>query len=254
MKIAILGSNSQIARSIKRFFSGHEIMPFCRTMDNYDSFGREDYDLVVNCVGVSQPVQQKKENKEIVKISNHFDNLALKYAESNKNCLYVFFSSGVIHEAGNSEYKKSKQLAEKRHRNSEANVIDLRVYSFFSRFSNINSGFYMDEIVKCMQTKNCLGLFPVPLYRDYVAPVDIANFILSLNKNNRTYEIFSAHTVSTFDIARHFKQYGLRYKEKDIDIPITGIKEHYYAKRHDGFKPTKTSMETIIEEVKYILS
>jgi hypothetical protein len=223
-------------------------------MENYCSFGNENYDIVINCVGIAQPKYQKKLAKKTIEISDYFDKMVLKYLESHPETKYVFMSSGVVHETDKSAYKESKINAEKRHRAMDANIVDLRLYSFFSRYTHEGSGFYMDEVVRCIKTGDVLGLMPIPLYRDYVSPEDLAKFILTIKPLNRTYEIFSTHPVSTFDIARHFKKTGLVYKELEMDAPPTGLKEHYYAKRHDGFIPNHTSMEVLIEEVHHLIT
>jgi len=251
MKIAILGSNSQVAKSLIHHLGWHDLRLFCRAMENYDKFGNEKYDIVINCVGISQPSELRAKDPHVVPVTEKFDRLVLKYLPKHPKCKYIYFSSGIVNETSYSTYRQAKVEAEARHRASKYNCIDLRLYSFFSRYINLSSQFFIAEALRCMKANEIFKLSSIVVMRDYPSPLDIAQFILKVKPGNRTYELFSKLPISTFALADLLKERGLKYILTSGEISPTGIKQNFYPQSHDGFTPKYTSLDVITEELEY---
>jgi nucleoside-diphosphate-sugar epimerase len=119
MRIAILGSSSQIAKDLICLFSKfdeHDLILFARNPEIvdkwleqnglmsryktklYEAFGNQKpYDLVINFVGVSNPTKLIEMENAIFDASFFYDNMCLDYVKKNPNCLYLFLSSGAIY-------------------------------------------------------------------------------------------------------------------------------------------------------------
>ena len=114
MKIAILGATSQIAKDLILSFSDeHELELFSReatamgrwmvehNLNNYHSRTYFDFpavrgvDAIINFVGAGNPERVKKMGANIFNITETFDRMAMDYLEENRNCLYIFLSSGA---------------------------------------------------------------------------------------------------------------------------------------------------------------
>ncbi len=118
MRIAILGSNSQIAKDLIVSFSevtSNEIYLYSRRPDemklwlkqkdlnsyeacSYDEFERNDvikFDAIINFVGSGNPARTIAIGASIMEITEFYDNLALRYLIKYPSCRYVFISSGA---------------------------------------------------------------------------------------------------------------------------------------------------------------
>lgn len=119
MRIAILGSTSQIAKDLIKSFSmsgEHELTLFARrreavvawlnevnidkawTVAGYADFHASHYfDAVINFVGVGNPAQAAAMGASIFEITQHYDELALAYVKAHPQCRYIFLSSGAAY-------------------------------------------------------------------------------------------------------------------------------------------------------------
>lgn len=121
LNIAILGSNSHIARGlihnfIKSSFGTLHLytrypdrchrflnsIDFTRRRDpiveqGYRKFMQGHYDLIINCVGVGPPNKLRNNYSDYFKITEQYDNLAIDYLGLNPNTLYINFSSGAVY-------------------------------------------------------------------------------------------------------------------------------------------------------------
>ena len=223
MKVAILGSTSYIAKSLipEFLFRDIELRLFCRCMDNFGSFGNEEYDIIINCIGAGSPNRIKMIGELLIRDDEKFDRMALEYLENYPQCKYVYLSSGIVNTNKESTYKLVKINAEKRHRLSNKNIVDIRIYSFFSRFIKYGYGFFMSELMRCLHTGDTFVWRPI--IRDYISPDDLCELILC-TEGNRVIDAASRKPVSSFEIVNYFKKiYCLNVKfedaEKDIYIP-----------------------------------
>ena len=119
MKIAILGSSSQIAKDL--IISFHEKTEFdcflfsrnIRKVKNnlnqehrnikyknlhYDSFStKEKYDVIINFVSIVNPTFDEKLGSKIFEVAEKYDNIALNYLKEHPRTQYIFLSSGAVY-------------------------------------------------------------------------------------------------------------------------------------------------------------
>lgn len=118
MKIAILGSTSQIARDLILSFyqnKSYSLSLFVRNIElmqtwlddanlseqcqveTYSDFNyKQIYDVVINFVGAGDPAKIQEIGGDIVRITEQYDNMALDYIKHNNQTKYIFLSSGVV--------------------------------------------------------------------------------------------------------------------------------------------------------------
>jgi len=116
MRIAILGSTSQIAKDLILSFSAYhsyELVLYARRPENVNQwlsnvglagryavadFGEfvtnDHFDAILNFVGVGDPAQAKVMGATIFDITLKYDELALNYIRQHPACRYIFLSSG----------------------------------------------------------------------------------------------------------------------------------------------------------------
>ena len=305
MKIAILGSTGHVGKNIIYYFSkekNFELFLFTRdekklekitlqygiknnfSIRKYDEFNDSQYNVIINCVGLSDPARIEASKGEILESTRTFDILTLEYLKNFSETKLINFSSGIVYggefsfpitdtvlidETYNyknikSEYALSKINSEIRHRASKhLNIIDLRLFSFFSRFMDLESKFFMSEVVSSIKENKTLFTDNTNFYRDYIHPEDLFLFIKKCaNKNsiNGAFDLYSKKPIGKFEVLASLEsKYGLKYK---IDsgtkvINPTGFKKNYYSKSRKadllGYKPKYSSLDTISEELPYFL-
>lgn len=263
MKIAILGATGHIAQNlIDYWYEKYYLFQFSRDKlwgHSYDQLNKQNYDLIINCTGIGT-YSNIKDYYSYFKIIEHFDNMCIDYLNINPKTLYVNFSSGVVSEF-NKEIKQDNYYAiaklnsEAKHRSlKHLNIIDIRLYSFFSRYINLNDDYFLNQIIKSIKENKELLITPYEMIRDYISPQDLANFIINLQHDNKVVTVGSLEDISKQEILDYFKQnHGFKYKITDTEIPCaTGHKIDYWPEKIDN-KPTKTSLETIKEESQSLL-
>ena len=116
MNIAILGATSQIARDLIVSFSAEEgkrLQLFARRPDevlkwltfvglskrypvnDFSGFGMQEFDAIINFVGVGNPAQAVAMGNSIFDITLRFDELVLDYLCAHSTCRYLFLSRGA---------------------------------------------------------------------------------------------------------------------------------------------------------------
>jgi nucleoside-diphosphate-sugar epimerase len=304
-KIALLGSTGHVGKNIIYYFSkekNFELFLFTRdekklekitlqygiknnfSIRKYDEFNDSQYNVIINCVGLSDPARIEASKGEILESTRTFDILTLEYLKNFSETKLINFSSGIVYggefsfpitdtvlidETYNyknikSEYALSKINSEIKHRASKhLNIIDLRLFSFFSRFMDLESKFFMSEVVSSIKENKTLFTDNTNFYRDYIHPEDLFLFIKKcVNKNsiNGAFDLYSKKPIGKFEVLASLEsKYGLKYK---IDsgtkvINPTGFKKNYYSKSRKadllGYKPKYSSLDTISEELPYFL-
>jgi nucleoside-diphosphate-sugar epimerase len=271
---------------VKQFISKNKIntKPYIGKIEKFSNF---KYDCIINCIGIGR----YSTHESIFELTEKFDNLIINYLQNNKECLYINFSSGAVYGNFSSSSNKSshcsievnnispdkyliisKLYSEAKHRASqELNIIDLRVFAYFSRFIDLDSGFLITEIINSIKNKVEFVTNPENIIRDYTNPDDLFNLILLCIKSeivnrkskifNDVFDVYSKKPVSKFEILDFFsKNYNLKYKIDDnlSFINLTGNKNIYYSKYHKAteirYMPKFTSLEAIEIETKYILT
>ncbi len=297
-KIAILGATGHIAKSLINIFiekNNYELFLYSRDTDKVREFINNekklyhnslihwfdvyDYDVVINCIGIGNP---NKIDASIFGLTNKYDNIIIKYLSTHPKTLYINFSSGAVYGGDyrlpvsessyvtfnmnnlndKDFYGMTKLCSEAKHRALKSfNIVDLRVFGYFSRFINLSYPYFMCDVINCIKDKRVLETSPDNIYRDYVNPKDLFNLIekcIEQKKINDVFDVYSLKPVSKLEILAHFiDEYELEYIIKDVSTSTTGNKTNYYSnnKRAEriGYIAKYTSLDTIMNEAKYLL-
>lgn len=293
MRTVILGGTSHIAGALTPFFreKGDELCLFARRPEalkgldvrvesDFSRLAELKYDLLINCIGAGTPNLIRENPHLWFSVLERFDNLALESLEkTNPEALYVHFSSGAVYDrdartpAGEESFKTIfpnrltmeqwypivQLYAEAKHRSLPAlRILDLRIFSFFSRFIDLNSGYFMTELVKALVEKRPFATTRQEIVRDFPAPADLAALIrraAELPGLNTALDVRSAKSVSKSEILRAFaEKFSLRYEYTDLEESSpNGNAEVYFsdsrrAKETTGVIPRFTSLETLVTE------
>lgn len=265
----------------------NEMKSFCKnnaSVCTYDSFHNYDYDAIINCIGISDPQKIQKEGASIMQITEYHDNQIIEYLKKHKNAIYVNMSSGSVYghkfinpvsDSTQCElnlntpnqglfYSVAKLYFEVKHRSlADLNIVDLRIFGFFSRFIDITTKFFISELVFAIKNKEKFQTTGDNFFRDYIHPSDLFSLVKKcINKTqlNSAFDVFSKAPISKFEIIDSLsKIYNLKYeisKDETFYSP-TDIKQNYYSVSRKaemlGFSPQYSSLETIIDEIKHIL-
>lgn len=257
----------------------------CVIHNDYSDFTSRSYDLVINCVGVGTANKLKGNYADWFLITEKYDNLVLEYLRRNcPDALYVSFSSGAVYgrefltpaeENTANRLKVNKVVpedyygiarlnAEAKHRAlPDLRIVDLRVFSYFSRYIDLTDGYFIAEVVNCVLKKKVLATNEVNIVRDYVHPADLFSLVmkcLATDRLNTAFDVTSARPVTKREILEYFSAaYGLKY---DLNRPVvwesgTGPKGLYYSRylkaAEIGYQPKFCSLETIKQEAKWLL-
>lgn len=274
-------------RSTERLNEFLEVIPYNNMISakKYSEFGQAEYEVIINCIGIGNPAKLKNAGALIFRLTEKFDNMILDYLEEHPDVIYINFSSGAVYgtkfnipvnEATCTEldinhivpgdfYSIAKLNAEAKHRAmADLNIVDLRVFGYFSRFIDLNAQYFMSEVISCVKDGKVLATGEENMIRDYIHPSDLMSLIercIVVQSLNDVFDVYSLKPVTKFEILDYFtKQYELKYLIKD-DMQIsaaTGIKDYYYSDykkaKEINYSPQFTSMDSIIEETKLIFN
>ena len=305
MRIAILGATSQIARDLIVSFSGttcdhlhlfarrpDEVAKWLESValsgrypaDGFSKFAKQEFDAVINFVGVGNPAQAVAMGNSIFEVTLRFDEMVLDYLQAHPACRYLFLSSGAAYGssfdkpakrdtpavvaindlAPHEWYGVAKLHAECRHRaHPELPIIDMRVFNYFSRTQDISARFLITDMLRAIRDKTVLKTSPDYIVRDFLHPSDFYRLTCALLSAPATNTAVDCYTRAPIDkpqlLAAMQKQFGLRYEIADATASInaTGSKPHYYSlntRAADfGYQPALTSLEGILKEAGAIL-
>lgn len=257
----------------------------CVIHEDYRDLTTCSYDVVINCVGVGTMNKLQGNYSRYFTVTEEYDNLALGYLRNIlPDALYISFSSGAVYGRGHSApveenslnhvkvnhilpedyYAIARLNAEAKHRAfNNLNIVDLRIFSYFSRFIDLADGYFITDVLNCILNKKTLLTDKANIVRDYVHPDDLFSIIrkcMHVEKINATFDVISAKPVEKRKILDYFSvEYGLKYETSGSAnlASATGSKNIYcsrYNKASEiGYKPEFSSMDAIKEESKYIL-
>ena len=301
MKIAILGATSQIAKDLTVSFSAtadKHLHLFARRpdevtkwlasvglsgrypVDEFCEFAKQEFDAVINFVGVGNPARAVAMGNSIFEVTLRFDEMVLDYLKTHPTCRYLFLSSGAAYGSNFSEpanrdtvatvaindlaphewYGVAKQHAECRHRaHPELPIIDIRVFNYFSRTQDIEARFLITDIVRAIRDKTILKTSSDYIVRDFLHPTDFYRLVSALLASPVTNAVVDCYSRAPIDKPALFvamqKEFGLRYEvtETTAGVNATGGKPHYYSlntRAADfGYQPNLTSLEGIELEI-----
>lgn len=302
-KIAILGATGYVGRSLVREFflekKSYHLSLFSRSKEklhthiseapkkveyvvcSYDDFHKGEYDVIINCTGISSSPNVQKNPFELFKVTEEVDSLVISYLQHHKKTLYVNISSGVVYGEnfetsvteksktilpagffeGGESYAITKINAEAKHRAlTTYNIVDIRVFGFFSALVDVDSPFLMSEIVKSLHNKKVFVTNKDDIIRDYVTACDLLALITLIMKKttiNDYFDIYSKKPISKFALLQALtKKYKLAHV---VTTPKTKTKmitkNAYFSKSKKattvlGYRPERTSLEGILSELK----
>lgn len=303
-KIAIFGSTGHIGKNLISFFANdcnYDLILFSRNskknkmLDNlfpesslvieeYDKFESGEYDIIINCVGITNPVDMTKYYFKILKVSEFYDNKIINFLKKSPSSLYINMSSGVVydtkfdspvdditstildinHHDSVQYYALSKINSETKHRSySELNIIDLRIFNFFSRYVELNSGFFITELINAIRNNVKFITNDTDFVRDYINPYDFFSLIkncMQTNNINDTFDVYSKEPISKSRILEVMSnRFNLEVEiiDKDTFSSPTGFKKNYYSTSRKAakisYEPKYSSLETILSEAEVLL-
>lgn len=306
MRIAILGASSQIARDLIRSFAAagrNGLLLYVRNTDAtqswveqnrledycsihaYETYGQLPHEVVINFVGVGDPMRAAELGASIFEITSRFDDMVMRELSRNPSRRYLFLSSGAVY--GNSfdkpvsatskalipindiqshdYYAIAKLSAEFRHRSRpDLSIIDLRVFNMFSRTQNIESRFFITDIVRAVRDKRTLKTTPDYIVRDFMHPEDfyrLVECLLMTSPTNCALDCYSREPVDKPSLLKMMSErFGLMFETVDIaatSVNATGSKTFYYSTNKKcaefGYEPIWSSLECITVEATAIL-
>jgi len=305
MRIAILGATSQIARDLIVSFSKtsndnlylfarrpDEVMAWLAsaglsgryTTDDFSRFHKQEFDAVINFVGVGNPAQALAMGNTIFEVTLRFDEMVLEYLQTHPACRYLFLSSGAVYGSRFNEpakrdtpaivpinklaahewYGVAKLHAECRHRaHAELSIIDIRVFNYFSRTQDIAARFLVTDMLRAIRDKTVLKTSPEYIVRDFLHPSDfyqLVKALLSSPAANAAVDCYSRAPIDKPSLLTTMQQeFGLSYEitETTAGVNATGSKPHYYSLNtraaEFGYQPALTSLEGVILEAGIVL-
>ncbi|WP_261302638.1 NAD-dependent epimerase/dehydratase family protein [Paenibacillus andongensis] len=269
---------------IEHFLNDNFLLKSNCTICDMEQFALFSYDVIINCIGIVDSTKSKQEQQLVFTVTEEYDNLILNYLQSHSKALYINLSSGAAYstsfdKAANQNTKSeidinnllpthnygiTKLYMEAKHRAFDNyNIVDLRVFSFFSRFIDLNSNFLLTDIIQCLREDKILRTNDINIVRDYIHPIDFIELIklcISKQEINDVFDMYSLSPVLKFDILNYFiDEYGLKI-EIDKSYSLTspsGIKNNYYSinKKSNtvlSYHPIYTSLDCIKEEIRFM--
>jgi len=247
---------------------------------DYGAFGTTRYDAIINFVGVGDPARKAAMGAGIFEVTRRFDELALGYLRSDPDCRYVFLSSGAAYGdsfaapadestlarfpinalAPSDWYGAAKLHAECLHRSlTDLPIIDLRVFSYFSRTQDIAGAFFVSEILRAIRTRATLRATDQPIARDFLHPNDFRGLIgclLAAAPANGAVDAYSRAPVDKATLLGAMRdRFGLDYV---VEPSVGGgIRQHYYSLNRKaawfGYRPRYASLECVLGEAAALL-
>jgi len=299
--IGILGATGHVGKVLAAGLSAdHDVTLYARrpevasafveargiraAVEPLDSLGEARHQALVNCIGIGDPASVSANPALVYEVTCRADGLLLGYTDANPECRLVSFSSGAAYcsefvvpahdrtavslEAGalrpDQHYGLAKLASEGRHRAlSDVAIIDVRLFSLFSRHIYLSAGFLVNEVLRCILDGTTLVTGPVDHIRDYVAPADLCSLVkacIECEPVNEAVDVYSAAPVGKFELLEAFRErFDLAYTIDDSRSAAgaTGSKPAYYSLSRQaatlGYAPTKTSLETLVEESEALL-
>lgn len=306
MKIAILGATSQIARDLIVSFSAaiedkhlhlfarrpDEVTKWiaasgllgCYPVDDFPGFAKQQFDAIINFVGVGNPAQMVSMGNAIFDITLRFDEMVLEYLKTHPSCRYLFLSSGAAYGSNFAEparretpavikindlavhewYGAAKLHAECRHRaHPEFPIIDIRVFNYFSRTQDVDARFLVTDMLRAIRDNSVLKTSSDYIVRDYLHPSDFYRLVASLLSAPAANAVVDCYSKAPIDkpglLQAMQNEFGLRYEvtESHATINATGGKPYYYSLNNRaaefGYQPQLTSAEGVLKEAAAML-
>lgn len=251
----------------------------------FDRINNTHYDVIINCIGIGDPEKLEEAGNSIFFLTESYDKIILDYLKNHADTLYINFSSGAVYGTGFNKpvdykssteilinnigdkdyYRLAKLYSEAKHRSlKEYNIVDLRIFSYFSRFIDLSTKFLMTEIVNSIKRNDILVTNNLNIVRDFIHLSDLfalINCCIRKRNINDVFDVYSKAPVEKFKLLDILNdKFGLKYKVEDLVsvVNATGLKSVYFSENKHAvdieYEPEHTSIETVIYELEKILN
>lgn len=240
------------------------------------------YEVIINCTGLTGDISLYESPHLVFEATESVDVRIIEYLRRHRETLYINISSGAVFGMQHTEavqdstmsifpvnglqladfYGIAKLNAEARHRShADLRIVDLRVFSFFSRFVDSASSFLMSELIQSLRNQSTFRTDDLNIVRDYVTPKDLFQLIsltMERESHNEFYDVYSKQSVSKFALLDFLKQrYGLRYVIDAAERRGGGLSKSLYFSENRkaesiGYLPEFSSLEGIEHEISHM--
>jgi nucleoside-diphosphate-sugar epimerase len=259
----------------------------CIIHEGYKNFNCTVYNAIINCIGVGTFNKLQGNYTSYFTVGEEYDNMVIRYLINvSPEALYISFSSGAVygrghlapvengtmnclrvnHIAPEDYYAVTRLNSEAKHRAFyKLKIVDLRLFSYFSRFIDLNEGYFITEVIDAILQRRVFLTDHVNIVRDYVHPEDLFSMVKHCIDTrsivNAAFDVISTKPVEKIQILDFFSDsFGLKYNmvQSIIHNSSTGQKNIYCSNCNNalaiGYRPKYSSIETIKQEAQYILS
>lgn len=239
-------------------------------------------DAVVSFIGAGEPKTVRNRQMELVKTADVFDLRILGEIEKSHECRYINLSSGAVffgqgdpvkeNSSGSVPlnnigprdfYALSKLIQECRHRaRPDLPIVDLRIYSYVSQYQDLGGSSLMASVARALKDRTMLAVGSDELWRDYVAPAEVAamiRLVLAADPMNDVFDVYSAAPVEKMQLLRELEsQLGLKYssvENPEINLSTANSSRYYSENRRAaslGYRPTRTSLDCVLGEMRLL--
>lgn len=244
----------------------------------YTQFNTSDYDVIFNGVGVWDTPGSDPRN--IFAATEHYDDLIIQYQKKHPGSISIHISSGaayatdymnpihygsktlldINHISTGDYYSIAKINSEAKHRAFDGlNIVDIRLFGFFSRFMSLEYHYFLSAIIKAIRNKVEFTTVRENFWRDYIHMDDFLSLLHGIAfapKINMSIDVRSSMPVSKNELLQWFMEnYDLKVCNDDtIAVSMTGIKYQYFSEIENAiYTPQYSSKQTIENEIKYFL-
>lgn len=252
-------------------------------LDLFEDFGDKS-DVIINCIGFGTPDKVITAGYDLYRITERFDNLSIDYIFKNPETLFINLSSGAVYGTNfyspacekfkteidvndiqtSDHYRMSKIYSESKHRLlKNLNIVDIRIFSFFSRFIDLNSSYLISDIINCIKNKTVFKTDGNDITRDFTSPEDLVQLVqlcIEKQKINNVFDLYSKMPLTKFQLIEMMKEkFGLMFEIENTGFKMnpTGLKKFYFSENYRageiGFNPRYSSLETVLLESEKIL-
>ena len=265
---------------MEAFLAENRLSGKIATHENYESLQETQGDALINCVGAGTPSELRNNYTLWFNVLEKYDNACIEYLRQvNPKALYIDFSSGAVYGREQLEtsirinpndiripdfYALSKLYSEAKHRAfCEYNIVDIRIFSYFSRYADLSSGYLMTDMLKAIIDNSTLKTSKEDVTRDYISPNDLFALIkccLTEKKINTAFDAFSTKSVSKMEIIDAFiRDFKLKVDFTQPKITSMNSTPSIYTPknfnaRQIGYNPTHSSLSALLNEATLMLA
>lgn len=251
-----------------------------------DFYEDKSYDAIINFVGVGSPAKAIKLGADILDITLEFDTLALNYVRKRPKTKYIFASSGAVYGLDFGEpatkmkpssfdinrlsphdwYGISKFHVETRHRTYiDLPLVDIRIFSYFSYTSDIDSGFLLGDILKSIKHKKVFRTSSQNIVRDFAGPQEISSLVQNILYGapaNLAIDCFTQSPIDKMSLLELMRsEFSLEFElvRNPPGLNFSQTRVNYFSKNKDateifGYKPANKSADVVINQIKKMFS